>query len=77
MNSLLKTCRTTSPYAPSCNLYSVHLYLVDEAPASGLNLEHSIQYLVMGGALEAITRAGQRNRDEGRIVMVRAVCERP
>jgi len=36
----------------------------------------SIQALVMGDALEAITRAGQRNRDEGRIVMVQAVCDR-
>ena len=30
----------------------------------------------MGEALEAITRAGQRNRDEGRIVMIQAVFER-
>jgi MPBQ/MSBQ methyltransferase len=36
----------------------------------------SIQALVMGGALEAIARAGRRNRDEGRIVMVQAVCDR-
>jgi SAM-dependent methyltransferase len=36
----------------------------------------SIQALVMGDALDAIARAGQRNRDEGRIVMVQAVCDR-
>jgi len=33
----------------------------------------SIQRLVMGEALEAIARAGEKNRDEGRIVMVQAV----
>jgi ubiquinone/menaquinone biosynthesis C-methylase UbiE len=38
---------------------------------------HSIQRLVMGDMLDAITRAGQRNRDEGRIVMVQAVFDRP
>lgn len=38
---------------------------------------HSIQSLVMGEALEAITRAGHRNREEGRIVMVQAVFDRP
>ena len=37
---------------------------------------HSIQRIVMGDALEAITRAGQRNREEGRIVIVQAVLER-
>jgi SAM-dependent methyltransferase len=37
---------------------------------------HSIQRLVMGDALPEITRAGQRNRDEGRIVMIHAVLER-
>jgi hypothetical protein len=37
---------------------------------------HSIQRIVMGDALEAITRAGQRNREEGRIVMIQAVLER-
>jgi ubiquinone/menaquinone biosynthesis C-methylase UbiE len=36
----------------------------------------SLQSLVMGDALAAITRAGQRNRDEGRIVMVQAVFDR-
>jgi SAM-dependent methyltransferase len=38
---------------------------------------HTIQSLVMGDALDAIGRAGRRNRDEGRIVMVQAVFERP
>lgn len=37
---------------------------------------HSIQRIVMGDALAEITRAGQRNREEGRIVMVQAVFER-
>ena len=37
---------------------------------------HSIQRLVMGEALETITRAGQLNREEGRIVMVQAVFRR-
>jgi hypothetical protein len=37
---------------------------------------HGIQSLVMGHALEAIARAGRRNRDEGRIVMVQAVFNR-
>ena len=37
---------------------------------------HSIQRIVMGEALAEITRAGQRNREEGRIVMIQAVLER-
>jgi len=37
---------------------------------------HSIQRIVMGDALAGITRAGQRNRDEGRIVMIQAVLDR-
>jgi SAM-dependent methyltransferase len=37
---------------------------------------HTIQSLVMGDALAAITHAGHRNRDEGRIVMVQAVFDR-
>ena len=46
-------------------------------PAAGAVVPpHSIQRLIMGEALEAITRAGQRNREEGRIVMVQAVFER-
>jgi SAM-dependent methyltransferase len=38
---------------------------------------HTIQSLVMGDTLAAISRAGRRNRDEGRIVMVQAVFDRP
>jgi SAM-dependent methyltransferase len=37
---------------------------------------HSIQQLVMGERLEAISRSGQRNYDEGRMVMAQAVFER-
>jgi hypothetical protein len=37
---------------------------------------HSIQRIVMGEALDAILRAGQRNRDEGRLVSIQAVFER-
>lgn len=36
----------------------------------------TIQALVMGEHLEAISRAGRRNREEGRLVMVQAVFER-
>lgn len=36
----------------------------------------SIQSLVMGDRLPAITEAGRRNRDEGRVVVVQAVCRR-
>ena len=47
-------------------------------PATGAVVPaHSIQRLVMGEALDAITRAGQRNREEGRIVLVQAVFHRP
>ena len=38
--------------------------------------EHSIQRLVMGGALNEIIRAGNRNREEHRIVMIQAVFDR-
>src|SRR5262249_23319565 len=38
--------------------------------------DHAIPRIVMGDALDEITRTGQRNRDEGRIVMVHAVLER-
>jgi MPBQ/MSBQ methyltransferase len=51
-----------------------------EVAGSGPGVEgppHTIQALVMGDALAAISRAGRRNRDEGRIVMVQAVFERP
>jgi SAM-dependent methyltransferase len=37
---------------------------------------HSIQRIVMGDAIEGITRAGHRNREERRIVMIQAVFER-
>jgi SAM-dependent methyltransferase len=37
---------------------------------------HAIQRIVMGDALAEIVRAGQRNRDEGRLVMLQAVFER-
>jgi SAM-dependent methyltransferase len=37
---------------------------------------HSIQRLVMGEALDAIIRAGLRDRDEGRIVSIQALFER-
>jgi sarcosine/dimethylglycine N-methyltransferase len=37
---------------------------------------HSIQRIVMGAAVDAIARSGQKNRDEGRIVMIQAVLER-
>jgi ubiquinone/menaquinone biosynthesis C-methylase UbiE len=38
--------------------------------------DHSIQRIVMKDALPGIVSAGQRNRDEGRIVMIQAVLER-
>jgi hypothetical protein len=37
---------------------------------------HSAQRLIMGDRLDAITRAGHRNRTEGRVVAVHAVFER-
>jgi len=37
---------------------------------------HSIQRIIMGDAVDAITRSGQKNREEGRIVMIQAVLER-
>ncbi len=37
---------------------------------------HSVQRIIMGDALDEIVRAGQRNREEGRIVMIQAVLER-
>jgi hypothetical protein len=46
-------------------------------PSGGASVPvHSIQRIVMGDALPEITRAGQRNRDEGRLVMIQAVLER-
>lgn len=46
-------------------------------PAGTAVPPHAVQRLIMGEALEAITLAGRRNREEGRIVMVQAVFERP
>lgn len=44
------------------------------APAAGTAVPpHSIQRIVMGDALAEIARAGQQNREEGRIVMIQAV----
>jgi ubiquinone/menaquinone biosynthesis C-methylase UbiE len=37
---------------------------------------HSVQRIIMGETLDAITRSGQRNREEKRIVMIQAVLER-
>lgn len=37
---------------------------------------HAAQRLIMGEALPAIVEAGQRNREEGRLVMVQAVFDR-
>lgn len=38
---------------------------------------HSLQYLVMGNELASISHASKLNGDEGRIVMVQAVFDRP
>jgi SAM-dependent methyltransferase len=47
------------------------------APRPGAELPaHSIQRILMGEALEAIHQAGDRNREEGRIVSIQAVLER-
>ena len=46
-------------------------------PSTGAALPaHSIARIVMGDAIDDITRAGQRNRGEGRVVMIQAVFER-
>ena len=45
-------------------------------PAGTAVPPHAVQRLIMGEALGAITRAGQRNREESRIVMIQAVFER-
>jgi SAM-dependent methyltransferase len=37
---------------------------------------HAIQRIIMRDALPAIIDAGQRNREEGRIVIIQAICER-
>jgi len=47
-------------------------------PSTGAAIPpHSIQRLVMGDAIDEIIRAGHRNRDEGRLVSIQAVFERP
>jgi len=53
--------------------------VTDEAtgPSTGTDSPaHSVQRIIMGAALEPIVKAGQRNRAEGRIVMIQAVLER-
>ncbi len=46
-------------------------------PSTGASVPaHSVQHIIMGDALPEITRAGQRNRDEGSLVMIQAVLER-
>jgi ubiquinone/menaquinone biosynthesis C-methylase UbiE len=46
-------------------------------PSSGAGVPpYSIQHIVMADTLPEITRAGQRNRDEGRLLMIQAVLER-
>ena len=37
---------------------------------------HSVQRIIMGDAVDVIARTGQKNREEGRIVMIQAVLER-
>ena len=49
---------------------------VETAGSGGPVPAHSIQRIVMGDALEDIARAGNRNREEHRIVMVQAVFDR-
>ncbi|HEY7206235.1 MAG TPA: methyltransferase domain-containing protein [Methylomirabilota bacterium] len=47
-------------------------------PSTGADIPpHSIPRLVMGNAIDAIVRAGHRNREEHRIVSIQAVAERP
>lgn len=47
-------------------------------PAAGTPLPaHSIPRLVMGDAIEAITRAGHQNREEQRLVSIQAIFESP
>lgn len=50
---------------------------VETSGASTPYAVHSIQSLVMGDMLATITNNGRRNRDEGRLVMVQAVFDRP
>ncbi len=47
-------------------------------PTTGASIPaHSIQRLVMDDAIDEIIRAGHRNREEGRLVSVQAVFDRP
>jgi len=47
-------------------------------PTTGASIPaHSIQRLVMGDSIDEIIRAGHRNREEGRLVSVQAVFDRP
>lgn len=47
-------------------------------PTTGASIPaHTIQRLVMGDAIDEIIRAGHRNRDEGRLVSVQAIFDRP
>jgi SAM-dependent methyltransferase len=48
----------------------------ETAGSGGPVPEHSIQRIVMGAALEEIVRAGVRNREEHRIVMIQAAFDR-
>ena len=50
---------------------------VETSGASAPYAVHSIQSLVMADMLATITHNGRRNRDEGRLVMVQAVFDRP
>jgi len=50
--------------------------VTEEVPSLAPTPAHSVQRIVMGQALDAIVQAGQRNREERRILMVQAVLER-
>ena len=50
--------------------------VTEEVPSVAPTPAHSVQRIVMGQALDAIVQAGQRNREERRILMVQAVLER-
>ena len=46
-------------------------------PSTGAGVPaHSIARIIMGDTVDEITRAGQQNRAEGRIVNIQAVFER-
>src|SRR2546425_595620 len=50
--------------------------VTEEVPSLAPTPAHSVQRIVMGQALDAIVQAGQRNREERRILMVQAVLAR-